>query len=277
MLTFSAVAPLALIALATTLFQGFGKANLTQNASAVVESVRVIPPNNAWFTIPPPDREPLIRASNLSVADINSLIDSDSPDALGVAIFALYQQGRLEALLTLNGLLGDTRPSVPVGAFTSMRDQYGKVPRSVAEHLSVAYQDWLGMPATTKTFDKYYSNLDDPWSLPKPWIAKLAIATPTPGNDKPHDPAAVQAIKQEIFALDEPLRWAVLVELGAIHPHTLTRQELLRELDRLSPATRVAIEARSLELPYDPRFLNRSDDQMNRLLKMQQAVRDGSP
>lgn len=213
------------------------------------QSVRAVPIQNFWHHIDPAEHDALVAAARMPATQIKAMLESDDPRAIGVAIFALDQQEDLRGLLSLQRLLTDYRATVPYGlrldpSRPGVDVVYTSAPQRVDMYYASIMQGWFGVYPSHREFDEHFGRIDDPWMLARPWAAKLA---------RTRDPAAIEAIKASISALPETLRWAIIAEDAALASR-YSPAEAKRELDRLSPALKHAIESRTVELPPDPLY-----------------------
>lgn len=211
--------------------------------------LRTLPLQNFWHLIDPAEHDALLAAARLPPERIKAMLDSDDPRAIGVAIFALDQQEDLRGLLSLRRLLTDYRATVPYGlrldpSRPGVDVVYTSAPQRVDMYYASIMQGWFGVYPSDRGFDEQFGRIDDPWMLARPWAAKLA---------RTRDAAAIEAIKASIKALPETLRWAIIAEDAALSSR-FTPLEAKEELDRLSPAVKVAIDDQKVELPPDPLY-----------------------
>lgn len=228
--------------------------------------VFVLPPGNFHRAVPAWTHDALGVAARLSADEIDALIASDDPRALGVAIFALSEQHRPDRLLELSRLLDDARPTIPVGVATAMQSSdYRTRDQTVSELLRAAYEEWFGVRvASSQQFDELLAGLD-PWADPTPWETRLRRTT---------DPDDLRALQDEIAGLPETLRWQILMR-DAASATRYTPEEARAEIARLSPTTRAAIDARTVRMPPTAPSLNQHPDSVAQLYLVHDRVMAG--
>lgn len=235
-------------------------------SDALPAKIFVLPPGNFHRAVPPWAHDALGVAARLRADEIDALIESDDPRALGVAIFALSEQHRPDRLLELSRLLDDARPTIPVGVATAMQSSdYRTRDQTVSELLRATYEEWFGVRVVSKhQFDELFDGLD-PWADPKPWETRLRRTT---------DPDALRVLKEEIAALPETLRWQILMR-DAASAARYTPDEARAEISRLSPSTRAAIDARAMPVPLASPSLKQNAESVSHLYLVHDRIMAG--
>lgn len=219
------------------------------DALGLAHAIHALPVQNLWHHVDPAEHGSLIAAARMPSTQIKAMLDSDDPRAIGIAIFALDQQEDLRTLLSLRQSLADHRQTVPYGVRVDPpRPGIDPIYTSASQRVDMYYgsimQGWFGVYPSDRDFDEQFGQIDDPWTLARPWAARLA---------RTRDPAAIEALKASISALPETLRWTIIAEDFALASR-YTPLEAQRELDRLSPDLKRAIDRRAVELPPDPLY-----------------------
>ncbi|MBX3353193.1 MAG: hypothetical protein KF684_09680 [Phycisphaeraceae bacterium] len=233
----------------------------------LVARVTMLPSSNSISGTPLELVDPLGVAARLSEPEIDLLLASDDPRALGVAIFALSEQHRPDRLLTLSHLLDDTRLSVPlcISPAISRRQPFVAEDRTVAATLRAAYNQWFGVRIATR--QQFAELLDgvDPWAVSTPWVTRLRLTT---------EPDPLERLKAEIALLPENLRWLILME--SFHTQQQYSPDEAREIiAQLSPNTRAAIDAKALPVPAMTPNLRQSPEHLESFYKLHDMVLAG--
>lgn len=212
----------------------------------LVSRITVLPRYNQWGLIEPELRAELREAVRVSPDQRQRLVRKGTAAQRAVGIFVADQQGDIAALLSYADLLDDHEPTLPFAQPTAGPDQYAQRQQTVGQYLSAAYLEWFGVDvdASPTRFKCLFGDLGDPNHLVHPWIVRLRRAAGS----------AQQAaqLRKQINALPEEVRWAVLA-LG-YKSSVYTLEETRKQLTKLSPATREAIDAGANLLPDEPLF-----------------------
>lgn len=211
-----------------------------------LDEISVLPRENQWSLVPPKARPALQQAVQMSPAQRTALVQAEDGRRRGIGLFVAEQQGDIAFLLSVSHLLDDRTPTVPYARPVAHVGGYARADQTVAEYLSSIYMEWFGVDAdkSRKRFDKLIGRVAEPKCLVRPWIVRLRRA----GADK----SEIAALKTQIAALPEDVRWAV-VTLG--YKNSLyTHNEAQAALHALSADTRDAIQTRRDLLPDEPLF-----------------------
>ncbi len=212
----------------------------------IVSQIKVLPRYNQWQLIEPALRSGLEAAARLPREQRERLLRADNAARRGIGIFIAGRQGDVAALLSYANLLDDREATLPFALPTAGVDQYAQRDQTVGDYLSATYLEWFGVDVdrSPARFKRLFGGLGDPNHLVHPWIVRLRRAA---GNAK-----QTAQLKQQISALPEEVRWAVLT-LG-YQNSVYTLAEARELLAKLSPTLRKALGDGDTLLPDEPLF-----------------------
>lgn len=236
----------SLAGLAAVLTAALAPARADDPAAALAD-VRVVPRPNQWSLVDPAQRGVLRELAALPVAQRDRLLRSDDARLRGIGIFIAEQQGDVAALLSLPRLLSDDAATVPCAAPVAHVGEYRTQEQTVADYLTSVYLEWFGVDVD-KSRERFIELLgpmkDRPGELVLPWVVRLRRAKT--------DERATKTIKEQIGALPEQVRWAV-VTLG-YSESLYAKADSRALLAALSEQTLQMVRARDKLLPDEPLF-----------------------
>lgn len=229
----------------------------TMSWTEALSTVDVVPRANQWALVDP-QMHPVLKALvQMPAEERDRLIRSSSARERGLGLFVAEQQGDLAALLAAAPLLDDNELTIPYAVPVAQPFEYVQRDQTVTAYLTKLYADWFGVDVdkSRERFDRLLGDVSDPQQLVRPWIVRLRRAQ--------DDAKQTAALKAEINALPEDVRWAV-VTLG-YQNSVLTLTEAHTSLANLSAATREAIQTRQDLLANEPLF-RRNDGEFQKLV-----------
>ncbi len=242
-------------------------AGWAEDHNALVAQVQVLPRHNQW-TLVDPAQQPVLRGLlDMPGAERQALLESSDARLRGIGIFVAEQQGDLETLLSLSAWLTDDRPTAPYALPLAQPGAYTSRPQGLGEYLTTVYQEWCGVDVDRSR--ERFAELLEPMQtqaqlMVHPWVVRLRRAA--------QDPAALQAVKAQVAALPEEVRWAV-VTLGH-QDSRYTREEARALLGALSAPVRAQLQSRAVLPQHEPLF--RASTSLHETVLRQYAALIGS-
>lgn len=231
----------------------------------LAHAVTVLPLHNDRDCFTPEQLAAVEALDAIPDEQIETLLASDDPWAVGIGIHLADVRLRPDLLLRRRALVDDRRPTVPDGACPGgwQNDGVGSGKfsahrMSLRRRSSEAIHTWFRMlPNTASDFHAFFPENADAWTYLEPWRVLLSRARQSA------DPQRIADAKRRVLDAPPSLRWAILAREAAFPPDedpVFTPGELRDALRALDTATKDAILRDEAPLPPDALW-NRDQDQ----------------